>query len=170
MEVFRGALTVLLTFAAVGDVRTGRVSNRLILAGLGMGLCYRIREEGPVGFISFCIHAGVPVILLFILFLMRVLGAGDIKLFSIISSVYSFREWGICFAATFVIGAVWALAQMLHLRNLNRRLISLGIYIRTILVEREIFPYPFGAKEKEHTLPFSVAILLGYLFSLGVCR
>lgn len=166
----RGALTVLLVLAAVGDVRTGRISNRLILVGLGIGLCYRIWLEGPVGVVTFCVHAGVPVVLLFLLFLMRALGAGDIKLFSIISSMYSFREWFLCLAAAFAIGALWAVLRMLRLRNLNLRLLGLGIYIRTLLLERSFFPYPFGVKEKENTIPFSTAILLGYIFSLGVYR
>lgn len=170
MNAVRGVLTILLTVAAVGDVRTGRISNWLILSGLGMGLSYHIWCEGPIGIIAFCVHAGVPVVLLFFLFLMRALGAGDIKLFSMISSIYSFREWCLCLAAAFVIGALWALVRMVRLHNLNRRLLGFFLYIRTLFSERSFFAYPFGAKEKDNTLPFSVAILLGYLFSLGVCR
>lgn len=163
-------LLVLLFLAAVGDVRTGRISNRLILAGLCMGLFYRVFKEGPVGIFIFFVHVTIPVIVLFLLFLMHVLGAGDIKLFSIISGICSLGEWTGCMAAAFVIGAILAVMKMVYFRNLGFRILCLGIYIRTILMERCFYPYPFGAKEGENTIHFSIAILMGYLVSLGVCR
>lgn len=163
-------LLILLLLAAVSDVRTGRISNRLILTGLCMGFFYRIWEEGPVGIFIFLIHVTIPVIFLFLLFLMRVLGAGDIKLFSIISGICSFGEWTGCLAAAFVIGAILAVMKMIYFRNFGFRIMCFGIYIRTILMERSFYPYPFGAKERENTIHFSIAILMGYLVSLGVCR
>lgn len=159
----------MLFLAAVSDVRTGRISNRLILTGLCIGFFYRIWEEGAVGILIFFIHVTIPVIFLFLLFLMRVLGAGDIKLFSIISGICSFREWTGCLAAAFVIGAVWAVMKMTYFRNFGLRIMCLGIYIRAILTERNFYPYPFGEKESGNTIHFSVAILMGYLVSLGVC-
>ncbi len=163
-------LLVLLFLAAVSDIRTSRISNRLVLAGLGMGILFRLWEEGPIGVFTFFIHVTVPIIVLFILFLMRVLGAGDIKLFSVISGICGFREWIGCVAAAFIIGAILAVVRMIYQRNFSMRILCLGIYIRTILTERSFFPYPFGAKEQENTIHFSIAILIGYLVNLGVCH
>lgn len=168
--MIREGLLILLFLAAVNDIRTSRISNRLILAGFGMGILFRLWEEGPIGIFIFFIHAIVPIIFLFILFLMRVLGAGDIKLFSIISSICGFREWIGCVTAAFIIGAILAVVRMVCLRNLGMRILCLRIYIRTILTERSFFPYPFGAKEQENTIHFSIAILIGYLVNLGVCH
>lgn len=168
--MIQGVLLVLLFLAAVSDIRTSQISNRLILAGLSIGFFFRLWEEGPIGIFTFFIHVTVPIIVLFILFLMRVLGAGDIKLFSVISGICSFREWIVCMAAAFLIGAILAAVRMIYLKNLNLRILCLGIYIRTILTERSFFPYPFGAKEQENTIHFSIAILIGYFVSLGVCH
>lgn len=160
----------MLFLAAVSDVKTGRISNRLVLTGFCVGLFYRIWEEGPAGIIIFFVHATIPVFVLFLLFLMRVLGAGDIKLFSIISGICSFGECTGCIAAAFVIGAILAAVKMVYSGNFGYRIICFGIYIRTILMERSFYPYPFREKGGESTIHFSVAILLGYLVSLEVCR
>ncbi len=168
--IIRGVLSTLLFVAAVGDMRTGRIRNRLILTGLGIGLFYQIWEEGLFGIIIFLVQVTIPVIILFLLFLMRVLGAGDIKLFSIIYGICGLQEGMTCIAIAFVIGAAFSVVRMIRQKNLNVRLIGFGIYIRTVFTERSLFPYPYGAREKENTICFSVAILLGYLVSLGVCH
>ena len=157
-------LLVLLFLAAVSDIRTSRISNRLVLAGLGMGILFRLWEEGPIGVFTFFIHVTVPIIVLFILFLIRVLVAG------VISGICGFREWIGCVTAAFIIGAILAVVRMIYQRNFSMRILCLGIYIRTILTERSFFPYPFGAKEQENTIHFSIAILIGYLVNLGVCH
>ncbi len=168
--MIKAGLLMLLFLAALSDIRTSQISNRLILAGLSMGILFRLWEEGPFGIFKFFIYVTVPIIVLFFLFLMRVLGAGDIKLFSVISGICGFREWVSCIIAAFIIGAVLAVVRMMYLKNLNQRILCLWIYIRTILTERSFFPYPFGAREQENTIHFSIAILIGYLVSLGVCH
>lgn len=162
-------MLVLLLAAAAGDYIQGRVSNRLILAGLGAGIICRVWEDGWSGVLVFVFHAAIPIIIFFILFLMRVLGAGDIKLFSIISCLSSWREWAICVAAAFAIGAASAAVRMIRRGNLGARLMCFASYVQTLLTERRITAYPYGAKEGDHTIRFSIAILMGYLVSLGVC-
>ena len=77
------ALPVLLILAVVTDFRERRISNRLIASGLFLGLALRILVEGSAGVVHFLVNISIPVIMLFLLFQMRALGAGDIKLFSV---------------------------------------------------------------------------------------
>ena len=67
------------------DLDCRRISNRLILAGIGCGAALRIFTEGIWQIGRLTADLLLPVGLLFILYLFRVLGAGDLKLFSIIS-------------------------------------------------------------------------------------
>ena len=68
---------------AVMDFGNGRISNRLIVSGLIWGLAFRLLGEGSAGAVHFLMNISIPVILLFLLFSLCILGAGDIKLFSI---------------------------------------------------------------------------------------
>ena len=76
-------LLTVLVFAVAADFREMRISNRLIASGLMMGLALRIQGEGGAGIVHFLVNISIPVILLFLLFQLRVIGAGDIKLFSL---------------------------------------------------------------------------------------
>ena len=71
-----------LTMAVVMDFGNGRISNRLIVSGLIWGLAFRLLGEGSAGAVHFLMNISIPVIL-FLLFSLHIMGAGDIKLFSI---------------------------------------------------------------------------------------
>jgi len=83
---------VLLLIAVGMDVRSMRISNRLILIGLAYSLIQRFICDGMGGFLTGLILISLPVILLYLLFLAGALGAGDIKLFSLIGGVKNFKE------------------------------------------------------------------------------
>ena len=87
-------LLTVLVFAVAADFREMRISNRLIASGLMMGLALRILGEGGAGIVHFLVNISIPVILLFLLFQLRVIGAGDIKLFS--ETVVICHTGGIC--------------------------------------------------------------------------
>lgn len=163
-------MLVLLLLAVRGDLRTARISNRLILIGLTGGFLYRITVEGVSGTVTFLIHIFIPVIILILLFLMHALGAGDIKLFSMISSIFSYKEIMYCMTAAFLIGAGMAFVKLVYQKNLWVRLCCFASYLRDMLEQRQFKQYSYGVREPENTIHFSIAIFLGYLISLGVCH
>ncbi len=80
--------TALLGVAVVTDLRTEKVPNQWIVAGYVIGAICRVR--GLEDLLRMFIDILWPIILLYPLFLVRGLGAGDIKLFSVLSIFYSF--------------------------------------------------------------------------------
>lgn len=103
--------------AVVMDFRDGRISNRLICAGLIWGLACRMMGDGRVGIVHFLVNISIPVILLFLLFQMRALGAGDIKLFSMTGGFLSARQLLFIIAGAFLCGAVIGLGKLLYERK-----------------------------------------------------
>ena len=99
-------LLTVLVFAVAADFREMRISNRLIASGLMMGLALRILGEGGAGIVHFLVNISIPVILLFLLFQLRVIGAGDIKLFSVAGGFLSMRQLLYVILAAFVTAAV----------------------------------------------------------------
>lgn len=127
---------VFVLIAVSMDVKHMRISNRLILIGLGMAFIQRLFCEGIQGVLTGICQISFPVIVLYLLFLLGALGAGDIKLFSVIGGFVNFKVLVWCMVYTFVAAAV----------------ISLGKVIYYAVVKRE---------RGLHRMCFSVAILIG---------
>lgn len=128
------------------DFGNEKISNRLIVSGLLWGLAFRLLREGNAGLVHFLVNISIPVILLFLLFQMRGIGAGDIKLFSVIGGFLETRQLLSVMLAAFLIAAVIGFGKLLY------RVKTTG--------------YQFGTMTLIH---FSTAILLGYFMIVWGC-
>lgn len=82
-------ITSILVLAVYYDLRTFKIPNVICGMGCLIGLVYMFFEEGPTGLWKSCLGILLPVISLFVLFCIRVIGAGDIKLISAIGAFVS---------------------------------------------------------------------------------
>ena len=125
----------ILILAVCSDVRTEKIRNKLILAGLATGFLIQIYEKG-ISFIPlWFIQISIPIFLFYPIFRIGALGAGDIKFLTL-------KTWWVCVEAAFLAGAAMGLFKLLF-KN----------YVKDA-----------------HTIHFSVPILAGYLYYLGVVR
>ena len=76
-------LLIILCIAVWFDLKTDKVPNWLILVGYGAGALFRIGQAADIP--VYLERMALPIVILYPLFLIRGLGAGDIKLFSVIS-------------------------------------------------------------------------------------
>lgn len=159
---------LLLLAACVTDIRSGRISNRLVCLGLVAGLAVQTWEFGVLGLALFTIQIIFPVIVLFLLFLMRALGAGDIKLFSVVAGIWNLRAICYCIIFSFLAGAALSLGKLLFYKNLGTRLRYFCHYVQRSLATGRIEAYDRGTSEKETTIHFSVAIWIGFLITILV--
>lgn len=139
------ALLFFLILAMITDVKTTKVRNRLIICGLLCGLVLRILGQGSEGVVIFCFNIFIPIILLYLLFQLRALGAGDIKLFSVVGAFLPTRELLIVILLSFFCGAVLGIMKLccLHLQKKKN-----------------------GKYTKIH---FSIAITIAYLLQVWGC-
>lgn len=126
------------------DIRSTKISNRLIVCGYLLGLVIRIMGNGWRGAIDFLFCISLPVILLYLLFLMRALGAGDIKLFSVAGGFLTMKELVLLVFVSILVGAMISIAKLVYLKFRGR----------------------LNLREK-HFIHFSIPILLGYLYVWG---
>ena len=84
-------LLVILAAAVIQDFMYMKISNRLILMGVLFSLAFGFMTGGLKQIIFVLANVSFPVIVLYLLYLLGVLGAGDIKLFSIIGGFTNFR-------------------------------------------------------------------------------
>ncbi|QHQ60251.1 hypothetical protein Ana3638_05205 [Anaerocolumna sedimenticola] len=94
------------------DLKSYKISNLIITFGLILGFIMNYSEQGWTS-LSLCFFGMLlPVLLLFPLFLMKALGAGDIKLFSVVGCFCGAANVYHSIGAAFVIAAF---LSMLHL-------------------------------------------------------
>ncbi|EOS26873.1 hypothetical protein C806_00465 [Lachnospiraceae bacterium 3-1] len=150
------------------DIRSGRISNRLILSGLAAGFFFQVVGLGWRGAGVFLINVSLPVILCYLLFLMRALGAGDIKLFSVVGGIWDLHVLIVTIIISFWVAAGMSFGKLLYHRNLVSRLCIFGKYIHQIMTTFQLPEYPKEPQGKQHIIHFSIAILIGYLIVLEV--
>ena len=151
----------LLSVAVIMDLRSMRISNRLILIGLGIALVRRVICDGMQGVLTGVFLISFPVIILYLLFLAGALGAGDIKLFSLIGGFVNFKELIWCMIYAFIFAALLSLAKMLYHRTFFVSMKSVILYFNEMLMGN-LHPYETtrGNVQKIH---FSVAVLVGVI-------
>jgi prepilin peptidase CpaA len=164
------ALLIVSAIAAVWDLRTRRIPNWLVLAGLvaGFGL------NGFLYGLSGLTTAGLGMITGFgiylLLHLLRAMGAGDVKFMAAIGSLVGWHEWFRVFFAAVIIGAIAGLILAVSKGRLTRTLNNVGYIISEIghgrppHVRREDLDVK---SEKALRLPHGAAIAAGVFVLMG---
>lgn len=97
-----------------------------------------------------------PVVILYFLYLSGILGAGDIKLFSVVCAFTNLKFTALCIAAAFVAAAGYGLISMVLKKELFVRMRDGFLYLNGILCGR-FMRYRGQGK----AVSFAVYVLLG---------
>lgn len=156
-------LYLLLIAAAVSDLTRMKISNRLIFLGLISAIPLSLMQGGVLQVFRRIPNILFPMILLYPLFRFRILGAGDIKLFSLIGGFYNFNQLLSCIGYSFVSGAVLACALLLTQKRFRDGICTgFSCLIRLLQGER----VDFGNLDNGRYMHFSIPILMGAVLSL----
>ena len=120
-------LVLLSLLAAVMDFYKGKIPNFLILTGCCYGLIRMIYYHDVLKSVPGILF---PIIVLFPLYKIGVMGAGDIKLFSMIGFYFTFMETLFCIFTSFVLGAVFSAISIVRHENFLERMTYLFSYIK----------------------------------------
>lgn len=146
--------------AAIQDYRCSKVSNVLIYLGYSISFMYQCIMNNKC-FLYWFFDSIIPVMILFLFFYLKMLGAADIKLISVLSGFYGWRLGLRIFAISIVYGAVWSMFKLYRHRNLAERLAYLRDYFNSIIILKKRIPYlRWDSSSNSYTIPFSVVILL----------
>ncbi|MBI3682907.1 MAG: prepilin peptidase [Acidobacteria bacterium] len=162
-------LAAMVVTAAGWDVAARRIPNVLVLAGIAAGAGLQIWLRGVAGGLDslagFCI--GAAFLLPF--FLLRGMGAADVKLMAAIGAVAGKGNCVVIFLLTAVIGGILALGLLAWKGGLLRALKNIG-YICWDLIR---FRLPYVShpdltvdSPKALSLPYAVPMALGSLVFL----
>ncbi|MDK2807275.1 MAG: prepilin peptidase CpaA [Clostridiales bacterium] len=160
-------VTLFLTAAVCSDLYCWKIRNEIIFAGLALALLYVLKTgffmQGLAGFI-------LALLVLWPLFTIRVLGAGDTKVLAVLGIFYGYQKILPLIFASFLFGAILSIVKLIRYRNLTLRVQYLFHYVKECMKTKQYKKYYVAKRDgTSMVIHFSIAILLahvGFLFGL----
>ena len=159
-------LELLVVVAAFLDLRDRRIPNWLTASGMVAGLAINTYQYGSVGLKNAALGLLVAFAIYTLLFALRAMGGGDVKLMAAVGAFTGAEAWLKIFLITSVVGGVIAIMTLLFrggwkgtARNIGMILKNLGQFRAPHLEHPELdISHP-----KASTLPHGASIALGVL-------
>ena len=153
------------------DFMQDRIANGWLLFGSMIGLYLHGLENGwqkiymvlPAVLLSFC--------LLYPIYKIGALGAGDVKLFLMIGCFLTMRQILTVLILAFIIGAIISLIKMCKEDNFTERMQYFFSYLIDLLRTRQWKLYEQELRQDKdkyrHRIHFSLPVCFGVLFGIG---
>lgn len=166
---FLAGAVVCAVAGAVCDIRQKRVPNRLTYTSFLLGLGVRTAFAGGRGLLDGLAGGLVCGAAFFLFFLVKGMGAGDVKL---MAAVGAWAGWGRAanlLIATALAGGVLAIGYMVAHRRTVRTVRNLGSLVRFHVTSGvRSHPELNIAHSSSIRIPYATAIALGSLYALGL--
>jgi prepilin peptidase CpaA len=158
-------LTALILTAAVYDLRFRRIPNWLTVSGVVGGIALNaFLYQGWEGISLSLGGLAVAFASYFLLYLIRAMGAGDVKLMAAIGAMVGLREWFGILLFTAVVGGIAGLALVTARGRLRKTFWNLGFILGEMRSGR---PAYLGNEELDVRNPKSVGLPHGAVIAMG---
>jgi prepilin peptidase CpaA len=161
------ALFLLVSIAAVNDLATRRIPNRLLLVGLAFALVLCLLSVQPgVALLAAFGGLGAGLIVFLPFYLMRGMAAGDVKMMAVIGAFTGANEALEIAVLTWCAGGVMALLLLLLRGRLRVALANIGRMLLGLMTPG--VGLLASAQEKSAgSMPYGVAIAIGTVAMLA---
>lgn len=170
LNYYQSLLLLMLLLAALADLRTDRIPNGFIVLGMIIGLSGSLWADKDlwksIGSML------LAFLLLYPIYKIGAMGAGDVKLFIMIGGFYGVKEFMVVLAGAFVIGAVFSLFKLFTEHNGKERMQYFCSYMSEVMQTRKwklygenlLQDYEMYRRNKIH---FAVPILFSVVLKTG---
>lgn len=153
-------LVFIIFVGLVQDIFSYKVKNKTILLGLIMGSLFLILNKDLNSTLNSIIGMMVPILILSPLFLFRMLGAGDIKLFSVIGLFLGAIAVTRIMLVSIVIGGILSFIKLVKNKNIKHRVNYFIHYMRGIYNGGSVEYYDAKTDNYKNALHFTIAIFM----------
>src|SRR5580692_9980341 len=157
-------LGILVAIAAIFDIRSRRIPNWLVLAGIITGCAWNVYASSWSGLFRAAEGLGLGFILYFPLYLIRARGAGDVKLLAAVGAITGPGNCLWIFLLTAILGGVIAMGMLLWHKRVQHTFFNLSFIMSDLAKLRA----PYKSSEeldvttaKGMRLPHGAMILVG---------
>ena len=159
----------LLLIATISDISSYKIKNSIIISFIIIGLATNIFINTNI-ILDYLVATILPIMALFILFALKMLGAGDIKLFCAIGSIVGTFNVAYCIIYSFLAGGAIALIMIIKNRSAMISLRNISTYFKCCILTQSLLPYKNDAGDANGCFHFSIAIVCGtMLMTLMTC-
>ncbi|WP_242647773.1 prepilin peptidase [Lacrimispora saccharolytica] len=159
---------MILGTGAFFDAQEHRIPNGLVLWGVIIGFLLEIAGSGkPLAGLLFLLRLLIVTMVFFLLFLCRMIGAGDIKLAALICGFLGLRAGALAVGFGFLIGAIWSFIKMTVRGSLFIRFSCLFAYIRRVFQTGKLTTYYDPVQDGyDVVIPLGLCLFLGTIGSM----
>ncbi len=166
-----GALLVLLLIASWQDIRHYRIPNTLVFSGVVIGLLLNTfcpQDMGGLGIFPSLVGMGIGLAILLPLYMIRAMGAGDIKLMAMIGAFVGPSSILMITVYVLLAGGILALCVALLRGKFSKLIDNLKfmLFLRLAGVSNMNLTINGTLHQSAGKLPYGVAIAAGTLFYL----
>jgi prepilin peptidase CpaA len=167
MLVQIGEVLILITISLISDIKTFKIKNLLILTFIVIGMITNLLLYGITGVALSILGFLIPILMLFILFVLRMLGAGDIKLFAAVGAIVGWKFTFFSILYSFLFGGCIGLIYLFIRKNAMKRFKYFFEYLVNCFLTLKLQDYShFENKRDTDKFRFSYAIVPGVLTQL----
>ena len=166
-------MVLLLVLLAIQDVRSHRISNKLVLIGMLSGVVlngvlpegwgFNSVIPGALGWLAAIQGIAIGILGLLPLYWLRAMGAGDVKLMGMVGAFLGPSDVIGAMLATFVVGGVVGLVVVLWSRRLAHMLENIKFIVLGSVMKLSAGQAPLidNSADSVGNLPYAIAITLG---------
>ncbi len=159
-------LLFLLIIATFSDLRFQKIPNWLTFSAIILALSSNTVINGQSGFLFSLKGLAMGIGLLIPFYIIRGMGAGDVKLMGAVGSFLGTKHVFVAFLMTALAGGVYALVALASKKNLADALKRYWFIIKSFLLMGKLTYVPPKEMEKMFRLRYGVAIATGTIVSV----
>lgn len=157
-------LFIVLLFSVLSDIRTSKIRNIYTVSAIVAGIGINTYFSGIYGFKESIKGSIVPVLLLGVFFCARLIGAGDIKLYSSVGAVLGIDFVIMAAAYSFLVCGLYSLAILCIKRRILSTLVPFFSEIKICFITQSLSV--FENKTTRTVVRMSPAIAAGCIFQI----
>lgn len=160
-------LISVLVIAAFVDILSYRIPNLWIGIGMAAGFVLKADEGGFPLLIQTLLQLVIIFAVFYPFYLIKGLGAGDIKLFMMLGCYIRGASYIHCLLAAMLLAGVWAVLKMLWQQESRQRLSYLGRYCKKAAMTGVLDEYEIDKGNRKSVIRLSVPVLCSVLLWYG---
>lgn len=125
-------LCLMLSVVCLMDYRRTRIPNGMIVTIFLYGLGYRYWDAGGSGLTAYLINSFLVLLLLYPLFKIGAVGAGDVKLYSVTAGCLSRQDIPCFLIVSLLIAAMFSILKLIKERSGRERMAYLWSYLAEV--------------------------------------
>lgn len=153
-------LLCVMCIIAIVDLVQYRVPNWCIILGISIGIVEKIVHGGMICSMEAVLHMMLILLLFWPFYVVKGIGAGDIKLFMMMSLYFDSRQMLLVLLGTFLIAAILSVFKMIRYPEGRQRVIYLGRWIKKTCLTGCMDSVEFPIQKSRTTIRLSMPALI----------